>query len=202
MVQRFKLFLPLAIFAIVAGLFYVMMNRIDEGEYNPQTLPSALINKPFPSFAMPQLEQLDKTVIQADLLGEISIVNVWATWCPSCHVEHSYLNYLASERNVVIYGVNYKDESDAAQKWLQEKGNPYRLNIFDKDGKLGLDLGVTGAPETYMLDHRGFVRLRYQGPLNEAVWQEKFQPLIEQLQQEQQAFLQSAVNWPQAGVQG
>ena len=185
--QRLKLFLPLIVFAIVAGFFFTTIARIGDGDYSPQDLPSALINRPFPAFDLPQLEQLQKTLNRADLLGEIALVNVWATWCPSCHVEHPYLNYLAQQKGVVIYGVNYKDKADLAQQWLADKGNPYRFNLFDQQGQLGLDMGVTGAPETYLLDHRGFVRLRYQGPLNEAVWQEKFQPLLEQLQKEQQS---------------
>lgn len=186
--QRFKLFLPLITFAAIAIFFYTMVSRIDQGEYNPQDLPSALINKPFPSFSLAKLEDLTVSLQQKDLLGNITLVNVWATWCPSCHVEHGYLNYLFSEKDMIIVGVNYKDKAPAAQRWLQTKGNPYRFNIFDPDGILGLDLGVTGAPETYVLDHRGFVRFRYQGPLNEMVWQDKFQALIEQLQQEQLAY--------------
>ena len=185
--QRFKLFLPLIVFAIVAGFFYVTVTRIGQGEYNPQDLPSALLNHPFPAFTLQQLEDPSQTVTQADLLGHIALVNVWATWCPSCHAEHGYLKLLASEKGVVIFGVSYKDDAKAALSWLETKGNPYRFNIFDPDGKLGLDMGVTGAPETYVIDHRGFVRLRYQGPLNEAVWQQKFQVLIEQLQEEQRA---------------
>ncbi|EAW31379.1 thiol:disulfide interchange protein DsbE [marine gamma proteobacterium HTCC2143] len=186
--QRLKLFLPLITFAAIAIFFYTMVSRIDQGEYNPQDLPSALINKPFPSFSLAKLEDLTVSLQQKDLLGNITLVNVWATWCPSCHVEHGYLNYLFSEKDMIIVGVNYKDKAPAAQRWLQTKGNPYRFNIFDPDGILGLDLGVTGAPETYVLDHRGFVRFRYQGPLNEMVWQDKFQALIEQLQQEQLAY--------------
>lgn len=185
--QRLKLFLPLIVFAIIAIFFYTMVSRIDQGKYNPQDLPSALINKPFPSFGLPKLEDLTVSLQQKDLLGRITLVNVWATWCPSCHVEHGYLNYLASEKDIAIVGVNYKDKAPAAQRWLQTKGNPYRFNIFDPDGVLGLDLGVTGAPETYVVDHRGFIRFRYQGPLNEVVWQGKFRALMEQLQQEQLA---------------
>lgn len=183
---RIKLFLPLLVFLLVVAFFYLMITRIGEGEYNPQSLPSALLNKPVPTFSLPHLEQFERTVSQKDLLGEIALLNVWATWCPSCHAEHSYLNLLAADSGIVIYGVNYKDDADEALRWLQQKGNPYRFNIFDKQGRLGLDLGVTGAPETYLIDHRGFVRLRYQGPLNEQVWQEKFAPLYQQLQREQQ----------------
>ena len=182
---RIKLFIPLLIFVVVGAFFYTMINRIGEGEYNPQELPSALLDKPFPVFNLPKLEQLQQNLSEADLLGEVALVNVWATWCPSCHVEHGFLNQLAAQ-GVVIYGVNYKDDALKAQDWLQQKGNPYRFNIVDRQGRLGLDMGVTGAPETYVIDHRGLVRMRYQGPLDAQVWQEKFQPLLQQLRAEQQ----------------
>lgn len=185
MMQRFKLFLPLIAFAVVALFFYIMVSRIDQGEYNPQALPSALVNKSFPAFTLPKLEDTSIQLQQKDLLGKIALINVWATWCASCHIEHSYLNYLATEKGITIYGVNYKDKAPAAQRWLAEKGNPYRFNIFDPQGRLGLDMGVTGAPETYVIDHRGFVRMRFQGPVNEQIWQQNFKPLIRQLQSEQ-----------------
>lgn len=192
---RLKLFIPLIICLLVGSFFYSTIGRISEGEYNPQALPSALLNKPFPAFSLPHLEGEAKStkpdavppgIIEAkDLLGSIALINVWATWCPSCHIEHPYLNHLAKKLGVVIYGVNYKDETPQALRWLKNKGNPYRFNIVDADGKLGLDLGVTGAPETYVIDHRGFIRMRHQGPISGSVWQQKFMPLIEQLEQEQ-----------------
>ena len=181
---RINLFIPLIIFMLVGSFFYSTMGRISEGDYNPQALPSALLNKPLPSFNLPKLLGEGERVSNQDLLGEIALINVWATWCPSCHIEHPYLNHLANKLNVVIYGVNYKDDEKLAQRWLKNKGNPYRLNIVDIDGKLGLDLGVTGAPETYVIDHRGFVRMRHQGPISGAVWQQKFVPLLEVLEQE------------------
>lgn len=185
--QRLKLFFPLLIFVVIGLFFYVMIERIGRGDYDPQSLPSALNNRPFPAFSLPILEAGDKQVSQADLLGHIALVNVWATWCPTCHLEHPYLVELAREHGVRIFGINYKDDRELALDWLRDKGNPYRFTIFDKAGKLGLDMGVTGAPETYLIDHRGFVRLRFQGPLNAAVWAEKFLPLITQLEQEASA---------------
>lgn len=187
MMQRLKLFIPLVVFVVVAGFFFTTLLRIDQGEYSPQDLPSALVNKPFPEFTLTTLKGDGAKVSQADMLGSIALVNVWATWCPSCHVEHPYLNYLAAEQGITIYGVNYKDKAELARRWLAQKGNPYRFNIFDPKGRLGLDMGVTGAPETYVIDHRGFVRMRHQGPVNESVWADKIQPLISQLQREQKA---------------
>lgn len=185
--QRLKLFLPLIAFVVVVLFFYIMVSRIGDGDYNPQELPSALVNKSFPAFSLSKLEDPSIQIEQKDLVGNIALINVWATWCPSCHVEHGYLNYLATEKGVTIYGVNYKDKASLAQQWLAEKGNPYRFNIFDPQGRLGLDMGVTGAPETYVIDHRGFVRMRFQGPIDETIWQEKFQPMMDQLRAEQKA---------------
>ena len=139
--QRLNLFLPLIIFVVVAGFFFITVKRIDQGEYSPQTLPSALLDRVLPTFNLPRLEQLEDRVTLQHLIGKIALINVWATWCPSCHVEHGYLNYLAKEKGVVIYGINYKDKAELANQWLQQKGNPYQLNIFDREGRLGLGHG-------------------------------------------------------------
>lgn len=189
--SRLTLFIPLILVLLVGIFFYNTMERINEGDYDPQAMPSALINKPFPEFSLTSVDEEPRLLTRQDLLGQVAIVNVWATWCPSCHIEHPYLNYLAKHLNVVIYGLNYKDDSKQARRWLKNKGNPYQFNIADQEGHLGLDIGVTGAPETYVIDHRGFIRLRYQGPINGSVWQEKFAPLIEQLNREKQEFERS-----------
>jgi len=180
--HRLKLFIPLAVFALLALFFFVVQKQISRGEYDPQNMPSALLDKPLPEFALQNLVG-DNTIKRADVVGQIMLVNVWATWCPTCHAEHAYLDQLAQE-GVVIVGVDYKDEPEKARQWLQEKGNPYRWVVDDREGNLGLDLGVTGAPETYVIDAKGVVRLRYQGDLNERVWSETFKPLLEKLQRE------------------
>ncbi len=131
-----------------------------------------------PEFSVPTLDQ--REVTRADLLGAVALINVWATWCPSCHAEHAYLNQLARE-GVPIFGINYKDEPAAARRWLEQKGDPYRINLVDESGRLGLDLGVTGAPETYLIDAAGVVRMRYQGPIDERVWRQKIKPLFDRL---------------------
>jgi len=170
--SRFRLFLPLLVFVVMAVLLWRGLSL------DPNYMPSALENRPLPEFAAQTLD--GREVSQRDLVGEIALINVWATWCPSCHVEHAYLNRLAAA-GVVIYGINYKDDSQAAQRWLAEKGDPYRFNVIDESGRLGLDLGATGAPETYLIDAAGVVRLRYQGPMDERVWNTTFLPLIESL---------------------
>ena len=109
---------------------------------------------------------------------------MWATWCPSCHYEHPYFIELAKDNRFTIYGLNYKDDRADALTWLKTLGNPYQLSVFDKEGKLGLDLGVFAAPETFVIDHLGIIRKRFAGPIDHQVWQNEFEPLIQQIQQE------------------
>jgi len=187
--HRLKLFIPLAVFALLALFFFVVQKQISRGEYDPQNMPSALLDKPLPEFALQNLVG-DNTIKRADVVGQIMLVNVWATWCPTCYAEHGYLDQLA-QQGVIIVGVDYKDEPEKARQWLQEKGNPYRWVVDDREGNLGLDLGVTGAPETYVIDAKGVVRLRYQGDLNDRVWTETFKPLLEKLQREASLPLQA-----------
>ncbi len=181
---RLKLFIPLIIFIALALLFFAVETRVSEGEYDPKELPSALIGKAFPAFQLPDL-QTQQILDESLLRGQVSIVNVWATWCPTCLYEHPFLVALAGRNEVGVYGINYKDDPEKARRWLAEKGNPFAANIVDEAGSLGLDLGVTGAPETFVVDRQGVVHMRYQGGLDEAVWQAKFAPLIARLQAEQ-----------------
>lgn len=171
--KRWIMVLPLAVFLLVAVFLY-------RGLYlDPSELPSAMIGKPFPAFTLPTVEG-DKTLTRDDLLGKPALVNVWATWCPSCKVEHPVLNTLA-EQGVVIYGVNYKDENAAAIKWLNEFHNPYQIGIRDEQGTLGLDLGVYGAPETFIIDAKGIIRHKFVGVVDQTVWREQLAPLYQGL---------------------
>lgn len=182
--QRLKLFIPLIVFIVLALFFFVVQKQIGSGDYNPENMPSALLDKPLPAFELSDVQSgatVSNDVLKNPLLkNKVALVNVWATWCPSCAYEHIYLLKLA-QRGVAVLGVDYKDEPSKAQQWLNEKGNPYIAVVDDRDGKLGLDLGVTGAPETYVIDQKGVVRLRYQGPLDQRVWDETFQPLFNEL---------------------
>jgi cytochrome c biogenesis protein CcmG/thiol:disulfide interchange protein DsbE len=148
---------------------------------DPSLLPSVLIDQPLPAFAAGTLHDPQRRVTPADLQGQISLLNVWATWCPTCAAEHATLKALA-DRGVVIYGVNYKDDPAAARRWLQALGDPYRFNINDESGRIGIDLGVYGAPETFLLDAQGVIRYRHVGALDETVWQEQFIPRIRLLE--------------------
>ncbi len=171
--KRGLLLIPLAIFLIVAAF-------LGKGLFlNPQELPSALIGKPFPAFELPSVHE-GTPVTREALLGKPALVNVWATWCPTCRAEHETLNNLASQ-GVVIHGVNYKDDNAAARKWLTELLDPYQINIEDKVGSLGLDLGVYGAPETFLIDKHGIIRHKYVGAIDERVWRQQLAPLYQEL---------------------
>ncbi|MGB5325549.1 MAG: DsbE family thiol:disulfide interchange protein [Pseudomonadales bacterium] len=173
---RLKLFLPLLLFLVLATIFLALQQRMGDGSYTPSELPSALLGKSLPSFALPALDDPDRLVEAPDLLGEPALLNVWATWCVACRAEHPYLNYLAN-RGVVIFGLNYKDERAAALGWLERLGDPYRLSLFDEAGKLGLDLGVYGAPETFVLDAGGKIVYRHVGVLDERTWRNRIERL-------------------------
>lgn len=171
---RLKLFIPLILFAVLALFLYRGL------QLDPRELPSALIDRPLPTFELPALGQ-DRLLTREQVIGEVALFNVWATWCVSCRVEHPYLHMLA-EQGVPIYGVNYKDDVADALRWLQDLGDPYRLNIVDAEGTLGLDLGVYGAPETYLVDAAGVIRYRHVGVVDERVWKNILQPLYIDLQ--------------------
>jgi cytochrome c biogenesis protein CcmG/thiol:disulfide interchange protein DsbE len=171
--RRLILLLPLVLFLGVAVFLYRGLFM------DPSELPSALIGKPFPAFSLPAVEG-DRTLTQRDIEGQPALVNVWATWCVACRVEHPVLNKLA-EAGVRIYGVNYKDDNAAARKWLVEFHDPYQLNIEDARGSLGLDLGVYGAPETFLIDKDGIIRHKFVGVVDERVWREQLAPLYQAL---------------------
>jgi cytochrome c biogenesis protein CcmG/thiol:disulfide interchange protein DsbE len=173
MPRRAKLFIPLGLF-VVLSLFLLRGLSLD-----PKELPSALLDRPMPTFALPALEG-DSTLRNADVQGEPALFNVWATWCISCRVEHPYLQELARE-GVPIYGINYKDDSAAARLWLEQLGDPYRANIVDREGTLGLDLGVYGAPETYFVDAEGIVRYRHVGVIDERLWKGRLEPIYREM---------------------
>lgn len=178
--ERLKLFLPLIIFVILAAVFFGVQRDTKTGDYSPTALPSALVGKPLPAFSLTELNS-GEVLQRDDLLGSWFLLNVWATWCPSCHFEHPFLVELA-QQGVRIYSVDYKDSAPEAREWLEEKGNPYLATLFDPDGTLGLDLGVTGAPETYVVDAQGVIRFRYQGALDAKIWQREFGPIIADLE--------------------
>lgn len=177
-----RLFALLAVIAGVAAFAYMAVYGLNT---DPRELESALIGKPVPAFKLDNLLESGAEVTEQDLFGKAALVNVWATWCPTCKQEHDDLNQLA-KRGVLIYGINYRDDEVAARKWLNDLLNPYALNISDPKGKLGFDLGVYGAPETFVIDRFGVIHMRHVGEVNEQVWAEKIGPLYERLVAEQE----------------
>ena len=173
MSARLKLFLPLAVFGLLAVLLFRGLSL------DPQALPSALVDRPLPDFELPMLAD-GRSVGPEDIVGEPMLLNVWATWCISCRVEHPYLQQLA-DAGVSIYGVNYKDDADAAREWLTELGDPYRGSIVDASGSFGLVLGDYGAPETYFIDAEGVVRYRHVGVIDERIWTTRLEPIYNEL---------------------
>jgi cytochrome c biogenesis protein CcmG/thiol:disulfide interchange protein DsbE len=166
--NRIKLFIPVLIFLGLAIFLYQGLGK------DPQELPSVVVGKPLPEFELKTLDSnFEQSITQDDLLGEPYLLNIWATWCPSCLVEHPYL-YELSQQGVKILGVNYKDNGPAAVKWLEKYKNPYAVTVFDDRGRFGFDLGVTGAPETFLIDAQGQIVYRHVGVVDENVWNTHF----------------------------
>ena len=168
---RLRLILPFFFFAALIVALYFLLYRP-----SVQTPALSVPDKPLPEFSLPSLRNPATTVVTAQLKGKPALLNVWATWCVSCRIEHALLTRLAAQ-GVIIYGVNYKDSRKKALRWLDEQGNPYRLNISDTRGTLGIDLGVSGAPETFVLDREGIIHLHHAGALDTHVWEEKIRPV-------------------------
>jgi len=151
---------------------------------NPREVPSPLIGKPAPAFELPLLHAPDKTFSQKDMLGKVWVLNVWASWCPPCLVEHPVITALAQSRLAPVVGLNYKDARNDALPWLKRNGNPYEFSAFDATGRIGIDYGVYGVPETYVIDRRGVIRYKHIGPLTPEVSRKKVQPLLRELARE------------------
>jgi len=166
---------PLVIFGVLAGFLFVGLGL------NPREVPSPLINKPAPLFVLPQLHAADKTFSTRDTLGKVWMLNVWASWCAACRVEHPVLIELAKSNLVPIYGLNYKDKRDDGLAWLRQFGDPYQLSAYDFEGKVGIDYGVYGVPETYVIDKAGVIRYKRIGPLTPEIVKTKIIPLIQGL---------------------
>jgi len=162
---------------IAIGLALVLYTAIGK---DPTKLETARLNDPIPDFQLMALQDESRLITQEDMKGRVLLLNVWATWCPSCRAEHGYLLELA-KNGIPIVGLNYKDERPAAIDWLNRLGDPYSFNIFDPQGKLGFDLGVYGAPETYLIDKKGFVRFRHVGVVDDKTWHQVLEPLFTKL---------------------
>ena len=175
MSKYLRFLIPLAIFiALVA--FLAAGLKLD-----PREVPSPLIGKPAPDFALTRLDQPALTIRRADLLGQVWMLNVWASWCTACREEHPVLLDFARRRLVPVYGLNYKDQRAAGLRWLANSCDPYESSLFDPDGRVGIDWGVYGVPETFVIDRAGVVRYKHIGPLTPEVLRDRIEPLLRQL---------------------
>jgi len=171
-----RFLLPLGIFVIVVGFLAVGLTL------NPRELPSPLVGKPAPDFSLPQLHDQGKVISSNELKGKVWLLNFWASWCEACKEEHPVLTHLAQSGAVPIYGMDYKDRREDALTWLKQWGNPYPVIAVDESGRVGINFGVYGVPETYVIDKAGVIRYKQIGPLREDIVQGKILPLVRELQ--------------------
>lgn len=161
---------------VVVALVIFLVIGLFRGD--PRALPSPFIGKPAPQFELPTLEDRTVKISTEDLKGQYSLVNVWATWCGGCRTEHPFLLELEASKTIPIYGINWRDNEMEALRWLGQLGDPYVASGFDLDGRVGIDWGVYGAPETFLVDPQGIVVHKHLGPLDRASWEKDFVPLI------------------------
>jgi len=171
-----RFLLPLGLFVALLGFLYIGLGL------NPREVPSPLIGKPAPAFKLTQLHAPDKQFVREDMLGQVWLLNVWASWCVSCREEHAVLTELAKTKTVPILGLNYKDKPAEARAWLKQFGDPYALSVSDIDGRVGIDYGVYGVPETFVIDKAGVIRHKHIGPVTDEALQKKILPLVRELQ--------------------
>ena len=167
--------LPFLVFVLLVGLFAAGLQR------DPRALPSQRVGQPAPAFSLPRLDDPAQRFAPADLKGQVWLLNVWASWCSACAQEHAAVTELARGHGVTVVGLNQQDEPDAARDWLARLGNPYRLSVMDTDGRISIDYGVYGVPETYLIDKKGVIRFKQIGPITPEALSQKILPLAKQL---------------------
>jgi cytochrome c biogenesis protein CcmG/thiol:disulfide interchange protein DsbE len=168
--------LPLGVFILLLVFLGVGLNL------NPHEVPSPLIGKPAPAFILPALDNPAATFAQKDMLGKVWLLNVWASWCVACREEHPLLVEFSRTGAVPIVGLDYKDARGDGMRWLQDMGNPYQTVAFDAEGRVGIDYGVYGVPETYVIDRQGVIRYKQIGPITPEILRDKVMPLVKELQ--------------------
>jgi len=172
-----RFMIPLGIFILLVILFAVGLTL------DPKKVPSPLINKPAPAFDLPLLSNPEMHLSDKQISSRVSLFNVWASWCVACRQEHPLLVELARQ-GVPIYGLNYKDKREDGMAWLNQLGNPYIASAFDQKGNVGIDWGVYGVPETFVIDRKGMIRYKQIGPITAEAWRDTIQPLMRQLESE------------------
>jgi|CXWL01.1.fsa_nt_gi cytochrome c biogenesis protein CcmG/thiol:disulfide interchange protein DsbE len=176
--KRLFWFIPLAVFIAIAYASWLGLGR------DPAALPSALIDRPMPQFELAPVREGDGAFSRADLEGQVALVNVFASWCGPCRIEHPTLIELRTQQDVPIYGINWKESPADGRGYLAEAGDPYLKIGSDESGRFALDLGVTGAPETFIVDRHGRIRYKQVGPITPEVWARTIAPIVTQLESE------------------
>jgi len=170
-----RFLVPLIVFAALVGLFFVGLGK------DPSILPSPLVGKPAPAFNLTQLMDPQTSFAPEQMKGKVWMLNVWASWCVSCRQEHPLFLELTRKNEIPIYGLNYKDDPNDARRWLQQLGNPYGVIASDLSGDVGIDYGVYGVPETFVIDKEGVIRYKHVGPVSREDWNKTFEPLLKKL---------------------
>ncbi|MEO5770457.1 MAG: DsbE family thiol:disulfide interchange protein [Burkholderiaceae bacterium] len=173
--MKLRYLLPLALFVVLVGFLAVGL------KLDPREVPSPLIGKPAPGFTLTRLDDAAQTIRREDLLGQVWVLNVWASWCAACRDEHPHLMAYAKSKQVPLIGLNYKDTRPAGLTWLVRFGNPYDASLFDADGRVGIDFGVYGVPETFVIDKQGVIRFKQIGPVTPEILQSRIVPLVKAL---------------------
>jgi len=173
-VTRFAL--PLVVFVLMVGLLGYGL-RLD-----PKKVPSPLIDKPAPEFSLSMLETPSRQLSTRDMAGQVWVLNVWASWCVSCRAEHAVITALANRNLVTVVGLNYKDEPADAARWLEQFGNPYATSLMDQDGRVGIDWGVYGVPETFVIGADGLIKYKHIGPVTHESLEQTILPILKELQ--------------------
>ncbi|MDD2915097.1 MAG: DsbE family thiol:disulfide interchange protein [Gallionella sp.] len=171
-----RFILPFVVFVIVAAFLYIGLGL------NPREVPSPLVGKAAPAFMLPQLDEPSKQFSPQDMKGKVWLLNVWASWCTACESEHPVFMELSRQNIVPIYGMDYKDKPENGAAWLRQHGNPYTLVISDSEGRVGIDYGVYGVPETYVIDKQGIIQYKHIGGVSMQVLNEKILPMVKELQ--------------------
>ena len=171
-------YIPIGIFALLVALLYFGLSN------DPRNIPSPLVGKAVPHFELPQLYNPSKTIKPTDMQGKVWVLNVWASWCVSCRAEHAVVTEFVKANKLAVLGLNYKDEPIDAKAWLAKFGNPYSVIAVDADGRVGIDWGVYGVPESFIIDKKGIIRYKFTGPIDQKAVQDILKPMVDKLRAE------------------
>jgi cytochrome c biogenesis protein CcmG, thiol:disulfide interchange protein DsbE len=180
--MKTRYLIPFGIFMAIMAVFVLGLYKMKEDPNFTRNVPSVLIGKKAPEIVLPDLFDQTKTVTSSSLLGQVWVLNVWGTWCPECWREHPYLVHLAKTEGLKIFGIDWRDDAEAAKKMLVENGNPFIAVGFDPQSRSIMNWGVYGAPETFLVDKQGVIRWKYTGGLTPQVWRDELKPRIEKLE--------------------